>query len=406
MRWPSASVSCGARRGGELARSQNENRGWRHRIVHPTWLADKVPPRSRKQMPTGRSLGKRRPGAAEATPSSLGLARPRRQRGSCPGLCPPAKPVSWGGAGNAAGGACGTPPPWQQGEGPGRAAGILGASSGNFYCQNATFGVMFLTVFYRPGGGSHFSTNFLPPMWLNKKKETRLGLFSLPVATKRCALRAGGGGRGGTPRAARPRGARPAAPAQWGGRRCDRAHVARRAPARPAPPPRLARDGGRGGGVAWAPIKASAGPAARAVGYATGQLAAGRYRRRPLRAPSRPVSRRRPPPARPPPSLRWGSTARASHRRRAACGWVRGTRRRGGPWGERPGPEAAAAVTWAGVGAIRGSAPPSGLPDEGPVPRPSRPLRNGSRQPPEGGGRAPSRRQAGPRRPARLPRGW
>lgn len=200
-------------------------------------------------MPTGRSLGKRRPGAAEATPSSLGLARPRWQRGSCPGLCPPAKPVSWGGAGNAAGGACGTPPPWQQGEGPGRAAGILGASSGNFYCQNATFGVMFLTVFYRPGGGSHFSTNFLPPMWLNKKKETRLGLFSLPVATKRCALRAGGGGRGGTPRAARPRGARPAAPAQWGGRRCDRAHVARRAPARPAPPP---ASRGTGDGVgAW-----------------------------------------------------------------------------------------------------------------------------------------------------------
>lgn len=169
--------------------------------------------------------------------------------GPAPGSALQQNPSPGGGAGNAAGGACGTPPPWQQGEGPGRAAGILGASSGNFYCQNATFGVMFLTVFYRPGGGSHFSTNFLPPMWLNKKKETRLGLFSLPVATKRCALRAGGGGRGGTPRAARPRGARPAAPAQWGGRRCDRAHVARRAPARPAPPP---ASRGTGDGVgAW-----------------------------------------------------------------------------------------------------------------------------------------------------------
>lgn len=95
-------------------------------------------------------------GGCGSDPLLAGAGEASAAAGALPRALPPRRTRLLGGAGNAAGGAGGTPPPRQQGEGPGRAAGILGASSGNFYCQNATFGLMFLTVFYRPGGGSHF----------------------------------------------------------------------------------------------------------------------------------------------------------------------------------------------------------------------------------------------------------
>jgi len=84
---------------------------------------------------------------------------------------------------------------------------------------------------------------FFPALPLKKRPPARLAFFFLIKKNRR------------DPRdRARPRGGTAPPRRRGRGRRCDRAHVARRPPALPR---------ARRWGVAWAPIKASAGPAAR-----------------------------------------------------------------------------------------------------------------------------------------------